>query len=72
MKQMYSNNGQQLTTNDQFEKHFHDALSKNKNLPAQIQLRRENERLKNELEKLKNQQTTKPAKCEFPKKFFFV
>jgi hypothetical protein len=72
MKQMYSNNNHHLTLNDQFEKQLHDTISKNKTLPGQIQLRRENERLKNELEKLKTQQTTKPAKCKNKKTFFAV
>ncbi|CAF1115443.1 unnamed protein product [Rotaria sordida] len=65
MKQMLSkNNGQSTINNDQFEKEFHDILNKNKNknLTGQIHLRRENERLKNELEKLKTIQVPKPAK----------
>ncbi|CAF4082688.1 unnamed protein product [Rotaria sp. Silwood2] len=63
MKQMLTkNNGQQTINNDQFEKQFHDVLNKNKNLTGQIHLRRENERLKNELEKLKTEQVPKPAK----------
>jgi hypothetical protein len=61
MKQMYTNNGSQSTTNDQFEKQLHDILNKTKNLSGQVHLRRENERLKTELEKL---QTPKPAKCK--------
>lgn len=63
IKQMFTNNGQKTLTNDQFEKQFHEIFNKNKNLLGQTQLRRENERLKNELEKLKTQQTIKPAKC---------
>ncbi|CAF1155921.1 unnamed protein product [Rotaria sordida] len=65
MKQMLSKNNEQSTiNNDQFEKEFHDILNKNKNknLTGQIHLRRENERLKNELEKLKTIQVPKPAK----------
>jgi len=64
IKQMYTNNGQQSTINDQFEKQLHDILNKNKNLSGHVHLRRENERLKIELEKLKIQQTPKPAKCK--------
>jgi len=69
IKQMYTNNGQQSTTNDQFEKQFHDILNKNKNLSGQNHLRRENERLKIELEKIKTQQISKPAKCKYFKVF---
>lgn len=59
MKQTFANHDQ----HDQVEKRIHDALSKTKNLPGQSQLRRENERLKTELETMKNQQISKPAKC---------
>jgi hypothetical protein len=69
IKQMYTNNGQQSTRNDQFEKQFHDILNKNKNLSGQNHLRRENERLKTELEKIKTQQISKPAKCKYFKVF---
>jgi hypothetical protein len=69
MKQMYTNNGQQTIINDQFEKQLHDVLSKNKNLTGQANLRRENERLKTELEKFKTQQIPKPAKCKLSKIF---
>ncbi|CAF1014974.1 unnamed protein product [Rotaria sp. Silwood1] len=63
MKQMLTkNNGQQIINNEQIEKQFHDVLNKNKTLTGQIYLRRENERLKNELEKLKVEQIPKPAK----------
>ncbi|CAF0856308.1 unnamed protein product [Adineta steineri] len=62
MKQMYTTNDQQILNNDQLDKQLHDILSKNKNLTGQVHLRRENERLKNELEKLKTQQIPKPAK----------
>jgi septal ring factor EnvC (AmiA/AmiB activator) len=62
LKQISTNHG--LTT-DQFEKKFHDLLNKNKNLSGQVHLRRENERLKTELENLKIQQTSKPAKCKY-------
>jgi hypothetical protein len=71
MKQMYTNNGQQSITNDQFEKNLNDILNKNKNLSGQVHLRRENERLKTELEKLKTQQIPKPAKCKYSKSLFF-
>jgi len=70
MKQMYNNNGQQSTTNEQFEKQLHDILNKNKNLSGQNHLRRENERLKIELEKMKTQQISKPAKCKYSKSIF--
>ena len=69
MKQMYNNNGQQTVINDQFEKRLHDVLSKNKNLTGHVHLRRENERLKTELEKFKTQQISKPAKCRLSKIF---
>jgi len=69
MKQMYTNNGQQTIINDQFEKQLNDVLSKNKNLTGQAHLRRENERLKTELEKFKTQQIPKPAKCKLSKIF---
>ncbi len=71
MKQMYNNNDQQSTTNEQFEKQFHDILNKNKNLSGQNHLKRENERLKIELEKIKTQQISKPAKCKYFKKYFY-
>lgn len=71
MKQMYTNNGQKASINDQFEKQLHDILNKNKNLSGQIHLRRENERLKTELDKLKTQQTSKPAKCKIFSRTFF-
>ncbi len=69
MKQMYTNNGSQSTTNDQFEKQLHDILNKTKNLSGQVHLRRENERLKTELEKL---QTPKPAKCKLYQIYFYL
>jgi hypothetical protein len=62
MKQMYANNGSQNLTNEQFERKLHELLNKNKNLSGQVQLRKENERLKEELEKLKTQ-PPKPPKC---------
>ncbi|CAM4758915.1 unnamed protein product [Rotaria magnacalcarata] len=62
IKQIYTNNEQQTTVNDQFEKQLHDVMTKNKSLTGQSHLRRENERLKNELEKLKTEQLPKPAK----------
>lgn len=66
MKQMFNNNnGHQTTVNDQFEQQFNDVISKNKSSIGQTHLRRENERLKNELEKLKKEQVPKPAKCKF-------
>ncbi|CAF1380955.1 unnamed protein product [Adineta ricciae] len=58
MKQTFVNHDQ----HDQVEKRIHDALTKTKNLPGQNQLRRENERLKTELEAMKTQQISKPAK----------
>lgn len=63
MKQMLTKDGSQTTTNDQIEKQVQDMLTKNKTFSGQSQLRRENERLKNELEKLKVEQVPKPAKC---------
>ncbi len=65
MKQMCANNGSQILTNDRFEKQIHELLNKNKNLSGQVHLRRENERLKTELDKLKTQQIPKPAKCKY-------
>ncbi|UJR30253.1 hypothetical protein I4U23_017791 [Adineta vaga] len=62
MKQIVNNNSQQTGINDQFEKQIHDVISKNKTFTGQSQLRRENERLKIELEKVKSQQISKPAK----------
>ena len=62
MQQTYNNNNAHKTVvHDQFEKQSHDVLDKNK---GQVHLRRENERLKNELEKAKTQ-ISKPAKCKF-------
>ena len=40
-----------------------ETLSKDKRSTAQLALRRENERLKAELEQCKQQQTARPAKC---------
>lgn len=62
LKQMYSKHGQ-TTNNEQFERHFQDMINRNKSLTGQIQLRKENERLKAELDKVKTQQAQKPAKC---------
>ena len=45
------------------EKQPDDFLSKDKRSTAQLALRRENERLKAELDQCKQQQTAKPAKC---------
>jgi hypothetical protein len=45
------------------EKQLEDPLSKDKRSTAQLALRRDNERLKAELEQCKQQQTAKPAKC---------
>ena len=69
MKQMYANHGSQNLTNEQFERKLHDLLNKNKNLSGQVHLRKENERLKEELEKLKAQ-PPKPAKCK--QNIFFI
>ena len=64
MKQMFAKNGQPPIISEQLEKQVHDALSKSKTLTGQGQLRRENERLKSELEKLKAQQMPKSTKCK--------
>ena len=61
MKQTFVNHDQ----HDQVEKRIHDALTKTKHLPGQSQLRRENERLKTELEAMKTQQISKRTKCKF-------